>query len=61
MATAERETKLYELEVKRRRVKAGGGYEPFWKTKKVSDALIDLDTEFRAAAANTTIHQIKSV
>ena len=39
MATAERETKLYEFEVKRRRVKVGGGYEPFWKTKKVAEAL----------------------
>ena len=47
MATAERETKLYECEVKRRRVKQGGGYEPFWKTKKVADALVDADTEFR--------------
>ena len=25
--------KIYECEVKRRRVKAGGGYEPFWKVK----------------------------
>lgn len=46
MATAERE-KMYECEVKRRRVKDGGGYEPFWKVKKVADALVDLDTEFR--------------
>ena len=29
----ERETKLYECEVKRRRVRAAGGYEPFWKVK----------------------------
>ena len=47
MAAAERETKLYECEVKRRRVKAGGGYEPFWKVKNVADALVDADTEFR--------------
>jgi hypothetical protein len=49
MATAEREReiKLYECEVKRRRVKAGGGYEPFWKIKSVADALMDADTEFR--------------
>ena len=46
MAT-ERETKLYECEVKRRRVKNGGGYEPFWKVKHVDEALADLDTEFR--------------
>ena len=25
----------------------GGGYEPFWKTKTVQDALVDNDTEFR--------------
>jgi hypothetical protein len=47
MATAERENKLYEFQVKRRRVKAGGGYEPFWKVKTVADALMDADTEFR--------------
>ena len=34
---AERE-KIYECEVKRRRVKAGGGYEPFWKVKSVAVA-----------------------
>lgn len=45
--TAEREIKLYECEVKRRRVRAGGGYEPFWKVKTVADALTDADTEFR--------------
>jgi len=44
---AERETKLYECEVKRRRVRAAGGYESFWKIKKVGDALIDDDSEFR--------------
>src|ERR1700678_2680289 len=47
MAAAERETKLYECEVKRGRVKDGGGYEPFWKTKNVAEALVDADTEFR--------------
>ena len=50
MATAtarEREVKLYEFEVKRRRVRARGGYEPFWKLKSVADALMDADTEFR--------------
>ena len=46
MAVQERE-KMYECEVKRRRVKDGGGYEPFWKVKKVADALVDGDTEFR--------------
>ena len=43
---AERE-KMYEFEVRRRRQKAGGGYEPFWKVKTVAAALEDLDTEFR--------------
>jgi hypothetical protein len=43
---AERE-KFYECEVKRRRVRAKGGYEPFWKIKPVAEALIDADTEFR--------------
>jgi hypothetical protein len=43
---AERE-KFYECEVKRRRVKTGGGYEPFWKVKAIVDALDDNDTEFR--------------
>ena len=39
--------KLYVCEVKRRRVRASGGYEPFWKVKPVAEALIDGDTEFR--------------
>jgi hypothetical protein len=39
--------KIYECEVKRRRVKVGGGYEPFWKVKPVAAALEDSDTEFR--------------
>lgn len=43
---AERE-KIYECEVKRRRVAASGGYEPFWKMKAVAAALSDADTEFR--------------
>lgn len=46
MATAERE-KFFECEVKRRRVRATGGYEPFWKVKPIAEALIDEDTEFR--------------
>ena len=45
MAT-ERE-KFYECEVKRRRVRAKGGYEPFWKVKLLAVALEDSDTEFR--------------
>jgi hypothetical protein len=40
--------KLYECEVKRRRVRAtGSGYEAFWKTKTLVDALLDGDSEFR--------------
>ncbi len=39
--------KIYECEVKRRRVKDGGGYEPFWKVKSVAEAIADSDTEFR--------------
>lgn len=39
--------RFYECEVKRRRVRAAGGYEPFWKVKAVAEALVDNDTEFR--------------
>ncbi len=39
--------KMFECEVRRRRVKAGGGYEPYWKVKNVAVALVDEDTEFR--------------
>ncbi|NYF79161.1 hypothetical protein [Granulicella arctica] len=45
MAT-EREM-IHECQVKRRRVRAAGGYEPFWKLKTVIDAIADSDTEFR--------------
>jgi hypothetical protein len=38
---------IYECQVKRRRVRATGGYEPFWKLKTVVEALDDSDTEFR--------------
>ena len=41
--------KIYECQVKRRRLKTGGGYEPFWKLKSVTEALIDDDTEFRCS------------
>ena len=43
---AERE-RFYECEVKRRRVRAAGGYEAFWKVKSIAVALEDNDTEFR--------------
>ena len=40
--------KLYDCQVKRRRVRASGsGYEPFWKVKSVQEAIVDGDTEFR--------------
>ncbi len=45
--TAALQEKLFECEVKRRRVRAAGGYEPFWKVKSVAEALVDGDTEFR--------------
>lgn len=45
--TAAMQEKLFECEVKRRRVRAAGGYEPFWKVKSVAEALVDGDTEFR--------------
>jgi len=46
VAVLERE-KFYECEVKRRRVRATGGYESFWKIKPIAEALVDEDTEFR--------------
>ena len=39
--------RFYECEVKRRRVRATGGYEAFWKVKAIAVALEDNDTEFR--------------
>jgi hypothetical protein len=47
--------KLFECEVKRRRVAARGGYEPFWKIKNVADALVDGDTEFRCKDCHGTV------
>ena len=46
MPAVEREM-IHECQVKRRRVRAAGGYEPFWKLKTVAEALADSDTEFR--------------
>ena len=60
MATAERETKLYECEVKRRRMKDGGGYEPFWKVKSLTDALADADTEFRCKDCGGAVKLFRS-
>lgn len=39
--------KLFQCEVQRRRVRAAGGYEFFWKVKSVADAVVDGDTAFR--------------
>lgn len=46
-AVAKETEKIYECEVKRRRVSSRGGYEPFWKVKNVAEALLDGDTDFR--------------
>jgi hypothetical protein len=43
--------KIYECEVKRRRVKEGGGYEPFWKVKPVAVALATVTRSFAARIA----------
>ena len=37
--------KIYECEVKRRRVKVGAGYEPFWKVKTVAELVDKLKNE----------------
>jgi hypothetical protein len=39
--------KIYECQAKRRRLKTGGGYEPFWKLKSVLEAVADSDVELR--------------
>jgi hypothetical protein len=51
--------KIYECQVKRRRLKLGGGYEPFWKLKSVTEALIDEDKEFRCpdCTGAVTLHR----
>lgn len=59
MATAERE-KLYECEVERRRVKQGGGYEPFWKVKSVTDTIVDADAKFRCKDCHGEVKLHKS-
>lgn len=60
MATKIAEQKMYECEVKRRKLKASGsGYEPFWKVKLVSEAVVDGDTEFRCkeCRGSVTLHK----
>jgi hypothetical protein len=48
--------KMYECEVKRRRVRLSGGYESFWKMKLISDAVIDGDLDFRCQRCH---HEMK--
>jgi hypothetical protein len=55
---AEREMFL-DCEVKRRRVRAGGGYEPFWKIKTIADAVADNDTEFRCKSCGGAVKLVK--
>ncbi len=57
---AKREEKLYECEVKRRRLKpVGAGYESFWKVKVVKEALVDGDTEFRCKDCHGSVKLFK--
>ncbi len=63
MAIKERE-KIYECEVKRRKLRASGsGYEPFWKLKSVQEAVDDNDTEFRCKECHGVmkLHRRKAV
>lgn len=48
-----------ECEVKRRRVRATGGYEPFWKVKTIAEALDDNDTEFRCKDCGGAVKVVK--
>ena len=50
---------FFECEVKRRRVRLGGGYEPFWKVKTIADALDDNDTEFRCKDCGGPVKVVK--
>ncbi len=52
--------KLYECEVERRRVAAGGGYEPFWKVKSVKDAIDDADVKMRCKDCGGELKVFKS-
>lgn len=60
MATKTAEEKLYECEVKRRRLRqSGSGYEPFWKVKPVAEAVVDGDTEFRCKECHGSVKLLK--
>jgi len=50
---------FFECEVKRRRVRAAGGYEPFWKVKTIAEALDDNDTEFRCKDCGGPVKVVK--
>lgn len=54
-AVKEEREKIYECEVKRRRVSLKGGYEPFWKVKNVGEAIVDGDTEFRCKECHGSV------
>ena len=58
-AVAKETDNIYECEVKRRRVAARGGYEPFWKVKNVTEALVDGDTEFRCKECHGAVKLVK--
>jgi hypothetical protein len=47
--------KLYDCDVQRRRVRASGGYEFFWKVKSVAEAVEDGDTSFRCKDCHGTV------
>ena len=51
--------RFYECEVKRLRVRAAGGYEPFWKVKSIEVALEDNDTEFRCMSCGGAVKLFK--
>ena len=55
---AEREMFMV-CEVKRRRVRAAGGYEPFWKVKSIREAMEDNDTEFRCKDCGGAVKVVK--
>ncbi len=56
--SAERE-KFYECELQRRRVRAAGGHEPFWKVTPIAGRLEDNDTEFRCMSCGGAVKLFK--
>jgi hypothetical protein len=47
--------KLFECHVQRRRVRAAGGYEFYWKVKSVAEAVTDGDTGFRCMGCHGSV------